>query len=171
MPTGARRNSLVAVDTNVLLDLTNDDEPVIDALATIRRRLPACEFIVTPTVIEEVVLKAEGDDTPVGRRLARRVLASLVDPWGFRMLSFIPVRRGIVAEIASRLRRQGLIPESEMNDSLIVAEAALTGATLLVSSDAHIKDLDYTRLKLVLDSADCDTPLVASPYKIVTQFF
>jgi predicted nucleic acid-binding protein len=171
MPTGTRRNRLVAVDTNVLLDRANDDEQVIDALTTIRRRLAACEFIVTPTVIEEVVCLAESDDSPVGRRLARRVLASLVDPWGFRMLNFIPVGRGIVAEIAGRLRRQGLIPEIEMNDSLIVAEAALVGATLLVSSDAHIKDLDHTRLKLVLDSADCDTPLVASPYKIVTQFF
>ncbi len=58
-----------------------------------------------------------------------------------------------------------------MNDSLILAEAALVGATVLLSSDAHIKDLDYARLKLVLDGADAETPLVASPYKIVAQFF
>lgn len=86
-------------------------------------------------------------------------------------MSFIPVGRGIVAEIARQLRRQGLIPDREMNDSLIVAEAGLIGATLLVSSDAHIKDLDYARLKLVLDAADVATPLVASPFKIVNQFF
>jgi predicted nucleic acid-binding protein len=171
MPNGAKRNPLIAVDSNVLLDRANDDELVLDALDTVRRRLPACEFIVTPTVIEEIVLKAERGDTPLDRRLARRVLASLVEPWGFRPLSFIPVGRGIVAEIARQLRRQGLIPDSEMNDSLIVAEAALIGATLLVSSDAHLKDLDYARLKLVLDAADVATPLVASPFKIVNQFF
>src|SRR5437867_6094254 len=171
MPDGAKKSPLVAVDSNVLLDLANDDELVIDALATIGRRLPASEVIVTPTVIEEIVLKAEQADTPLDRRLARRVLASLVKPWGFRAMSFIPVRRGILVEIARQLRRQDLIPETEMNDSLIVAEAALVGATLLLSSDAHIKDLDYARLKLVLDAADVGTPLVASPHKIVTQFF
>jgi len=171
MPKGARKSPLVAVDTNVLLDRANDDELVIDALGTIRRRLPGCELIATPTVVEEIVLKAESGDTPLDRRLARRVIASLVDPWGFRAMSFIPVGRGIVAEIARQLRRQQLIPDAEINDSLILAEAALVGATLLLSSDAHIKDLDYARLKLVLDAADVDTPLVASPYKIVHQFF
>jgi predicted nucleic acid-binding protein len=171
MPKGARKSPLVAVDTNVLLDRANNDELVIDALGTIRRRLSGCELIVTPTVVEEIVLKAERGDTPLDRRLARRVIASLVDPWGFRAMSFIPVGRGIVAEIARQLRRQQLIPDTEMNDSLILAEAALVGATLLLSSDVHIKDLDYARLKLVLDAADVDTPLVASPYKIVHQFF
>ena len=171
MREGAKKSPLVAVDTNVLFDRANDNELVLDALGTIHRRLPASELIVTPTVIEEIVLKAEQADTPTDRRLARRVLASLVNPWGFRTVNFIPVRRGIVAEIARHLRRQGLIPETEMNDSLIVAEAALIGATLLLSSDAHIKDLDYAQLKLVLEAADADTPLVASPYKIATQFF
>src|SRR5260221_6857744 len=100
MPAGVKRNPIVAVDTNVLLDRANDDELVIDAFATILRRLPACELIVTPTVVEEIVLKAERDDQVLDRRLAKRVLASLVDPWGFRVLNFIPVGRGIVAEIA-----------------------------------------------------------------------
>ena len=86
-------------------------------------------------------------------------------------MNFVPVGKGIVAEIAQRLRRAGLIPDSELNDSLIVAEAALAGATLLLSSDAHIKDLDYRRLKLILDATDMDAPLLASPYKIVTEFF
>ena len=151
MPDDATKSPLVALDTNVLLDRASNDELVLDALATIQRRLPSCEIIVTPTVIEEIVLKVEHSETPLDRRLARKVLSSMVGPWGFRAMSFIPVGRGIVSEIARRLRRQGLIPDSEMNDTLIVAEAALAGATLLVSSDSHIKDLDYARLKLVLD--------------------
>jgi hypothetical protein len=171
MPNGAKRRPLIAVDSNVLLDRANDDELVIDALDTMRRRLPGCELIATPTAIEEIVLKAEGGDTPVDRRLARRVLASLVGEWSIHPMTFMPVGRGIVAEIARQLRRHGLIPDSEMNDSLIVAEAALIEATLLLSSDAHIKDLDYARLKLVLDAADVATPLLASPFKIVTSFF
>jgi len=54
---------------------------------------------------------------------------------------------------------------------LLVAEAALVEATLLLSSDAHIKDIDYARRKLLLDAADVSTPLIASPWKIVHQFF
>jgi len=34
-----------------------------------------------------------------------------------------------------------------------------------------IKDFDYARLKLVLGAADAGTPLVASPFKIVAEFF
>ena len=166
-----KRNPLVAVDTNVLLDRANDDELVVDAFETIQRRLASVEFIVTPTVIEEIALKAESGDTALDCRLARRVLSCVLRPWGFRPMNFVPVGKGIVAEIAQRLRRAGLIPDSELNDSLIVAEAALAGATLLLSSDAHIKDLDYRRLKLILDATDMDAPLLASPYKIVTEFF
>jgi predicted nucleic acid-binding protein len=79
-----KRNQLVAVDTNVLLDRANDDELVIDALATIQRRLAPAQLIVTPTVIYEIALKAENGDTTLDRRLALRVLSSLVKPWGFR---------------------------------------------------------------------------------------
>src|SRR4051794_29120200 len=61
---------------------------------------------------EEIVLKAEQDEVALDRRLARRVLKSLVAPWGFRAMSFIPVGRGIVAEIARRLRRNGIIPRA-----------------------------------------------------------
>ena len=111
MPDRTRRSPLVAVDTNVLLDRANDDEQVIEALDTVRRRLRLAELIVTPTVTEEIILKAERGDTPLDRRLANRTLASLVNPWGFRAVSFIPVGRGIVAEIARRLRREGTSPK------------------------------------------------------------
>ena len=166
-----RRSPLIAVDSNVLLDRANDDELVQDAIETVRRRIRGAKFIVTPTVIEEIALKAERGEKPLDRRLAKRVLARLIAPWGFAPMSFIPVGRGIVVEIARRLRSEGIIPEQEVNDSLIVAEAALAGATLLLSSDAHVKDIEYVRLKFALDSADVDTPLIASPWKVVHEFF
>ena len=125
MGDSAKKSPLVAVDTNVLLDRANDDELVLDVLDTLRRRIPAALFIVTPIVIEEIVLKTERGDTPADQRLARRVLASLIQPWGFQPVNFMPEGRGIVSEIASRLRREKLIPDTEMNESLLVAEAAL----------------------------------------------
>lgn len=171
MVPGAKKPALIALDSNVLLDWAADDEVVIDAMATLRRRLRGCDIIVTPTVIEELVLKADKGDTAQDRALARKALKNVVFVWKLRPLNFIPVGRGIVAEIGRKLRRVGLIPEAELNDALIVAEAALVGATLLLSSDSHIKDLDYAQLKLELESCDVSAPLIASPYKIVNQFF
>ena len=170
MPAGVKRPQLIAVDSNVLLDRAEDHELVLDAFDTIRRRLPVPEFILTPTVLEELVLKADDGDTARDRRLARKVLANLL-LWRVRPMNFIPVGRGIVAEIARKIRRAELIPDDEVNDSLIVAEAALVLATLLLSSDAHIKDLDYPRLKILLEASDVTAPLIASPAKIVREFF
>ena len=165
------RSRLIAVDSNVLLDRANNDELVQDATETVRRRIRGAKFIVTPTVIEEIVLKAERGEKPLDRRLAKCVLANLANTWGFEPMSFIPVGRGIVVEIARRLRSEGIIPDQEINDSLIVAEAALAGATLLLSSDAHVKDIEFARLKFALDAADVETPLIASPWKVVHEFF
>jgi predicted nucleic-acid-binding protein len=170
MPVGAKKPQLIAVDSNVLLDRAADDEMVLDACDILRHRLPMAEFILTPTVLEELVLKAEHGDTPLDRRLARKVLANLLT-WRVRTVNFIPVGRGSVAEIARKIRRADLIPDDEVNDSLIVAEAGLVAATLLLSSDAHIKDLDQARLTMLLAASDVSTPLIAAPAKIVRQFY
>ena len=39
--------------------------------------------------------------------------------------------------IAQRLREQELIPDEEVNDSLVLAESALLGCTMLLTSDEH----------------------------------
>jgi hypothetical protein len=116
MPAAAPKPQLVAFDTNVLLDRAAEDETVLDALATVGRKLVAPSFIITPTVIEEIALKAERGDTLLDKRLARKVVSHLLE-WRIRPMSFIPVGRGIAAEIASRIRGAGLIPDEELNDS------------------------------------------------------
>src|SRR5262245_48772069 len=118
MAAGVKRPQLIAVDSNVLLDRAEDDETVLDAFDTIRRRLATPDFIITPTVIEELVLKAEQGDSPLDRRLARKALANLLR-WRVRPMNFIPVGRGIVAEIARKIRRADLIPDDEVNDGLV----------------------------------------------------
>lgn len=171
MALNAKSPVLLAVDTNVLLDRADENELVIDAFDTIARRLPLAEFIVTPTVIEELVFKTEPGEAAVDKRLAKAALKHLLRPWGFRPMNFIPVGRGIVAEIARKLRHHGLIPDNEVNDSLILAEAALAGAALLLTSDNHLTSIDYPLLRLELEAADVNVPLIASPRQIVTRFF
>ena len=46
---------------------------------------------------------------------------------------------GIAERIAGRIREQGLTPREELNDSLVLAESALLGCSLLLTSDEHLR--------------------------------
>jgi hypothetical protein len=145
-------------------------EIVFDCLEVIAKRIPYSSIVVLPTVILELRKAAKSRESKE-REIAAKALSSVLSPWGFVPVNFIPVGHGIVEQIGSKIRERGLIPEEEINDSYIVAEAALYGATLLVSSDAHVNDIDQKILKLELDSSDVACPLIASPWKIVNTFF
>ncbi len=160
----------IAVDTNILFDLVQEVEVVIDCFETIARRIPNSSIVVLPTVILELRKGAKSGDPKV-QVIAAKALSNILNPWGFIPVNFIPVGHGIVEQIGRKIRASGLIPEEEIHDSFIVAEAALYGATLLISSDGHINDIDQKRLKLELDASDVPCPLIASPWKIVNTFF
>ena len=161
----------VALDTNVLLDLANDDEVVIDCIQTIRKRIPTVVFLVLPTVIQELVAVSEIGETPLARKLALKALKNIRSPWGFCAVNFLPVGHGIVEETARKIRANGLLPEEKIHDSFLLAESGLRDASILLSNDAHIKDMDQRALKLLFDECDIGCPLIASPRKIVTSFF
>lgn len=164
------RPTLVAVDTNVLLDLAVPKDRAHDAIAIFRRRVPGIEFVVPPTVIEELDFISLHGDTASERKLATTALQRLVRDWGFRPLDFIPVGHGIVEAVARKLRGEHLIPEHEANDSFILAEAALANCSILISSDEHLRSADPTRLSLALKSCDVNAVLVRTPREIVRQF-
>jgi predicted nucleic-acid-binding protein len=164
------RLTSIAVDTNVLFDLVRKLEVVIDCLETIAKRIPNSSIVVLPTVIIELRKMTKSGDLKE-QMIAEKALSNILNPWGFVPVNCIPVGHGIVAEIGRKIRASGLIPDEEIHDSFIVAEAALSGATMLVSSDGHIKDIDQKRLKIELDSCDVPCPLIASPWRIVNTFF
>jgi len=145
-------------------------EVVIEFLEIISKRIPNSRIIVLPTVILELRKWAKSGG-PKEKVIATEALSNILNPWGFVPVNFIPVGHGIVEQIGSKIRASGLIPDEEMHDSFIVAEAALYGATMLVSSDGHIKDSDQKVLKMELDASDVHCPLIASPWKIVNSFF
>lgn len=161
----------VSLDTNVLLDYAAGSEIVIDCIATIRKRIDNCTFVVLPTVILElVVLSENGSDNEI--KLAGIALSNLESRWGFTPVNCLPVGHGIVQQIGRKIRAAKLLPEEEVNDSEVIAEAALFGATMLISSDSHIKDIDYVALQIDLrKNSDVTGPLIASPWKIVHEFF
>jgi hypothetical protein len=82
-----------------------------------------------------------------------------------------PVAHGIVFRIAERLRERGLLPIEEVNDSLLVAEAGLLETRLLLSSDEHLRAVDFPRLCLALGEFDLTAPVIATPAEVVRKFF
>ena len=54
---------------------------------------------------------------------------------------------------------------------MILAEAALLGCTVLLTSDSHLRGLDYARLTWELNACEVSVPAVATPREIVSKFF
>ena len=85
----------IAVDTNILFDLVQEDEVVIDCLETIAKRIPNSSNVVLPTVILELRKRAKSGD-PKAQAIAGKALCNILNPWGFVPVNFIPVGHGIV---------------------------------------------------------------------------
>ncbi len=137
------RPQLVAVDTNVLFDLADGLHEVADAVAVIRERLHEARFLIPPTVQHELanwVLRREGQKRESARKAIR-----LGQSWRIVPVNLIAVRHGIAERIAERVRAQGLIPDEEVNDSLVLAESALLGCSMLLTSDEHLRGIDFKR--------------------------
>jgi predicted nucleic acid-binding protein len=160
----------VAVDTNVILDLALPKDVTHDAIELLRRRVKGVEVIVPPTVLEELSYIAT-HGTPADKRLAITALQKLVHEWKFRPMDFIPVGHGITEAIAVKLRKRGIVPTAEVNDSLIVAEAALANCTILLSSDKHLSEADAVAMTRVLKECDVEPVLVQTPAILVRKFF
>jgi len=170
MATPQLRSPLIAVDTNVPLDLADEKEHALDALDLIRRRLKPGRILVTPTVFQELVFLADESDAAVDRAQARRALRGLAG-WGLELVNLVPVGHGIVERIADKLQEAGLLPAEEYNDGLILAEAALLNCAILLTGDAHLRGLDFQRASLELKAFDVEMPVVATPREIVAKFF
>jgi hypothetical protein len=110
------------------------------------------------------------DPVAARRALGRRALRQLKG-WHFDLLEIVPVGHGIVESIAQRLLTADLLPAEEVHDSLILAEAALLGCAVLLTSDAHLRGLDYARLTWELNACDVAVPVIATPREIVRKFF
>ncbi|MCL4178845.1 MAG: type II toxin-antitoxin system VapC family toxin [Verrucomicrobia bacterium] len=170
MATPLLRRPLIAVDTNVPLDLADAKEHALDALDLVRRRLKPGRILVTPTVFQELVFLAEESDAAGDRDQARQALQGLVG-WGLELVNLVPVAHGIVERIADKLQEACLLPSEEYNDGLVLAEAALLNCAILLTGDAHLRGLDFQRASLELRAFDVETLVVATPREIVAKFF
>jgi hypothetical protein len=152
------------------MDLGEESESVIDALGTIRQRLPSPRIVIPPTAKLELVHIAREGDSQKERTLALKGIAAARRE-GIIPINLMPVGHGIVERVAERLRSADLIPAAEVNDSQLVAESALVGARLLLSSDEHLRGIDFERLTMELQGFDLTAPVIATPAEVVRKFF
>jgi predicted nucleic acid-binding protein len=161
---------ILAGDTNVGMDLAQGNEWVLDAISTIRRRLPACSLLVPPTVLEELAWLSVGAEEIHERQAACEFLRKH-RAWGFQLVHTVPLGDAYVAKIAERLLQAALLPLAEVNDAHIVAESAVLGSSVLLSSDGHMRAIDFQRLSFELAPFDVAAPVIATRREIVRKFF
>ncbi len=161
---------VLAGDTNVSIDLAQGSEWVLDAVSTIRRRLPDSSILVPPTVSEELAWLADHAAETTERRAAHDFLRQH-RTWGFRLLHTVPLGDRYVAKIAQRLLQANLLPVSEANDAQILAESAALGCSVLLTSDEHLRAVDFQRLTFELGPFELIAPVIATPREIVRKFF
>ncbi len=160
---------LIAVDTNVLLDLALGTEAVMDAFETIRERIPQARIVVPPTVLQELAYAVKCGDTAKIRKAAFEALCRLQE-WGIEPLNLVPVGHGIVERIAEAVRQRDILPIEEGNDALLLAESALMECGILLSTDGHLRGIDFQKLKLLLQDFHVSAPIIATPREIVKKF-
>jgi len=162
----------LGVDTNVLLDLADGEESVADAFAVLAQRLVSSDVFVLPSVLDELAFLYASGETALVRQLARCALHLVREhKHGFKPLLELACPPTLIKEVAREIRSQGLLPPQEVHDSLILAEAALVGCALLLSSDEHLRGVDHERLTLLFNRFDLVAPVIATPREIVHKFF
>jgi predicted nucleic acid-binding protein len=142
----------------------------LDALSTIRRRLPHCSLLVPPTVSEELAWLADHAEEVTERQAAHEFLRRH-RTWGFQLLHTVPLGDLYVAKIAGRLLQAALLPAAEANDAQILAESAAIGCSMLLTSDEHLRAIDFQLLAFELAPFEVSAPVIATPREIVRKFF
>jgi predicted nucleic acid-binding protein len=163
----ATLNRKWALDTNILLDLAAG----LEAAETLREIASERGYSlhVSRRVLVELADLVLNGSNPKLRATARTALEDLV-AWSISELPRTPSASEVAAQFSAIAREQGLLPEAELNDGIILAEASLGGAALLISSDAHIHSIDPDALRLLFESRDMNPIPTISPRKLCSLF-
>ena len=111
-------------------------------------------------VAELAFLREHGDAGE--RRLSSLALAGL-DSWDIQVFPLADVQLDLARRLAATLMDRSLLPEAELNDAFILAEAAVAGVPLVVSSDKHLLEVNPDSLRDACADADLPAVIPASP--------
>jgi len=137
----------LALDANVLLDLAEGRDFAYDFKEEFQAR--GCEFLLPPTVAAELnILSIYGGEPQ--KTFANQALQEL-RAWKCQPFSLSDTRIAVAEQFRRRLSELELIPDEEWDDGLILAETSLCDIPLLVTSDAHLLDIDEDALRLAFN--------------------
>ena len=160
---------LVVADSNVPLDLALGIEDVVDAMALIRRRLQGGSILIPPRVVREVSFLGQFAAEASTRQAAASFLRRHRE-WGCQLVAYVTLGEEFVERVARQLRVQRLVAAAEVNDSVILVEAAVLNASLLLTTDEHLRGVDYLQSKFLLEKFELSAPVIATPREIVRKF-
>ena len=159
---------LFAVDSNFLFNLVGPSDAARDALDTIRERSPRAVVLATESVLNEI------DNfvvTPsLGKQVSARKAQTAIIARGIQPALLDDPQDTIARSIANKLLIQGVIPWEERNDARILAEAAVLGCQMLITSDSDLCAADRAQLARVLWECDVSAVVIRTPREIVREF-
>jgi predicted nucleic acid-binding protein len=156
-----------ALDTNVVIDLAANIDAAWTLVEIAKER--GYTLHVTRRVLAELAdLALRGSSIEI-RKYSRHALEKL-DDWNISELSGTPTDGAVAIQFSVAARGSGLIPQPEVNDGIILAEASLGGAALLVSGDKHVNGMDQDELRLLFESRDMRPISTTSPAKLCSLF-
>lgn len=166
-----QKQQLVAVDTNILLSIAEQDDLITDALELLTRRIRAIQLIASHTVLAELVFKSKFDANIEFRNLAAKALRESRAKFRISPEPLTETQRTITSAAAKNILRANLLPVGEQNDALVIAESAILNCILLVSNDSHLLEVDPRRLALMFREMDLPAPLIVSPRELIEKFY
>ena len=152
----------LSLDTNVLFDLADGKDFAHDFRETYQRKGYA--LLISPMAVAELYFLRDHGDAEE-QRLSSLSLAGLTT-WDIQVFPLTHLQRDIARRFASAIIRQGLLPASELNDALILAEAAVAEIPLVVSSDQHLLGVDHDALRAACMEADLNPVFPVSPCRL-----
>ncbi len=158
-------NRFAAIDTDVLLALTAGDEECQEAIDGLSRAGFYC--IVTETQLQELadICHHEGDQSI--QTHAGKTLQGITN-FGFITPSLTSVQMGVAERVAQKLVE--FMKSEEVNDGLVVAEAAYNGCRILITRRKCLLDCVTETLRLALVDHDLSSVVIASPSELVEYF-
>ncbi len=159
----AAQKKRLAADSNLLFDLAEKKDFALTFLEVAKEK--SFTLHLPPTVVQELTfaaLRKRGEE----QKLALAALQNL-RAWEIAPFDLVAVGHGITEQFARRLHELRLLPETELNDGLIVAETGLAGIPILISSDKHLLNIEADELTRVCRERHIAEVSVIHPRKLL----
>ena len=148
---GLTQRKLLSLDANLAFDLAKGKDFAHEFRETFQNK--GYGLVLPPTAVYELhVIRTDGE-TSAEREWARIALVSLAC-WRIYPFDLDSTSEAIAEQFARRLLHQGLIPDDEMDDALILAQTSLAKIPMLVTSDHHLLSIEEDILLLAFNDAD-----------------